>query len=92
MPEPLSPLPAVDQALDRAARDRPRDRGRFTQYGLRSDPRPEPGDRTNPGTGDHPRRFGASGDPGSYANRPADAQGPQVHDQASDAPAHPGTP
>ena len=92
MPGSAPSLPYLAKALDRAAQDRPRDRGRFTQYGLRTDPRPEPGDRSNPGTGDHARRFGASGDLASYANRPAEADAPQVHDQASDAPAHPGAP
>lgn len=82
--------PSLEQQLSTSERDRARDQGRFTQYGMRIDARPPGPDHANPGTGDHARRFGAGGDPASYANRPGGQDVPS--DVGSDAPAHPGTP
>ncbi|AVP58786.1 hypothetical protein C7H73_14670 [Pulveribacter suum] len=81
--------------LDAEQRDRARDRGHFTQYGMRIDPRDaQESARANPGTGDRPRRFGAGGDPATYANRADLLAQPQtaVRDDSSDAPAHPSIP
>ncbi|SDM29008.1 hypothetical protein SAMN05428957_10429 [Oryzisolibacter propanilivorax] len=83
----------LDQQLADAERDRARDHGHFNQYGMRADPRRDPVDHANPGTGDHARRFGAGGDPASYANRAGDEQPvPPLRSDASDAPAHPSAP
>lgn len=91
MNTPLTPDP-LQQRLNQEQRDRARDLGHYNQYGLRSDPRAENVDRANPGTGDHARRFGASGDPATYANRAEEPQSPPLHDTASDAPADHGAP
>lgn len=83
----------LDQQLADAERDRARDQGHFNQYGMRADPRRNPVDRANPGTGDHARRFGAGGDLTSYANRTEDeAPVSPLRDESSDAPAHPSVP
>ncbi|GKT00422.1 hypothetical protein AVKW3434_13555 [Acidovorax sp. SUPP3434] len=61
--------------------DRQRDQGHFNLYGMRDDARGRGEvDGENPGDGEGPRRFGASGDESTYANRaPEDA----VHEHAT---------
>ncbi len=85
---PSDPQPAdLDLQLEADQRDRARDRGHFNQYGLRIDSRPPEGDRANPGTGDHARRFGAGGDPASYSNRGGEQEPLPNLERSSDAPA-----
>lgn len=79
--------PAVKEQLQAAEMDRQRDRGHYNQYGMRDDTRAERGDHANPGTGDHARRFGASGDLSTYANRDGGQEDTVLQDTSSDAPA-----
>lgn len=85
--------PPLPERLASDERDRARDQGHFTQYGMRIDSRPEPAlEHGNPGTGDHARRFGASGDLATYANREGDDAAAPLPGSSSDAPSNRGAP
>ena len=70
-PDPAQPPDTTTTAKQADQQARAEDRGHFNQYGMRNDARGDGGlDTANPGTGEGPRRYGAGGDPASYANLP----------------------
>ena len=74
---------SVAEKLVAAQRERARDRGHFSQYGMRDDPRGGGAvEGENPGNGENARRFGAGGDVSSYGNRAGGS--PAGHVQGTD--------
>ncbi len=84
-----NPSSRLDKLLDSEQRDRARDQGHFTMYGMRVDAREHKGPESeNPGNGDNARRFASGGDLSTYANRSPEAEQAPGRDTGSDAPAH----